>query len=406
VTLSRPRIHLLVLGAVAALALLAAPAARAQVVAVSGPDGLAAEVDLAALAGQEDVAGRSYVVRDDAGGETARAVRGFSLAAVLEHAGVDPVFVGYVEIARGEAAPLLLSRRQATDTAAFPDGPVVVYGDAGGLHLLRPSAGSGDPNGADEVVDPGGRLSVRVRSGRLLKVRIEASAETAGPGERVTFTAVLDREAAGEPLDVSWYFDDGRRGRGREVIHRFRERGAYDVTVGVTAPDDDVGASAVKTIQVGEPLGGPHRKGGGTNEDEDAPDSGAATGASGGGDGDGAAGAGAAPAAAARPRPERRDRAAPPRRRERAPASPPRRRREAEPAGTRVSGELLSSAATLEPVVMPAPPAQAPAARTGRPREARGGLSVPAGVWHAGAIALLLLLGWSADMRRAPRTAA
>lgn len=59
--------------------------------------------------------------------------------------------------------------------------------------------------------------------------------------------------------------------------HRFAKRGSYDVVVGVTTPGDDAGASAVVTVQVGAPLAGPDRKGGGTNEEADAPDHGAAT---------------------------------------------------------------------------------------------------------------------------------
>ena len=67
------------------------------------------------------------------------------------------------------------------------------------------------------------------------------------------------------------------------------------------------------TVQVGEPPEGPDRKGGGTNEEADAPDSGAADGPASGG-----APAGTPTARPREPRPSRRDRRRPPRPAERA----------------------------------------------------------------------------------------
>jgi hypothetical protein len=368
---------------------LAAPAASAQsagVVAVTDADGVAHDVP---LAGRDDVIARRYAVRDADGGATDRVVTGVSLVRVLEDAGVDPVHVGYVEVTRPGGGALLLSRAQATDPAAFGDGPPVVYADAQGLHLLRPSTGDDDANAADEISAADGRIVLRVRSGRLLDVEIDASSNTVDPREPVTFTATVPRQAAGEPLVFSWWFDDGRSGRGRRVTHRFTRRGSYDVTVGVTSASDDVGASAVAAVQVGAPPDGPDRKGGGTVDRDDAPDSGAADGG----------GAGAGTEAAPTPRVPRasRSRRAPARR-----VAPARRgaKPKAPAKAPAATGRLLAGefvAGEQETAVLAA--STPAAARTGRPRPERG-VEIPATAWALGGLVLLLGIGWAADMRR------
>ncbi len=87
--------------------------------------------------------------------------------------------------------------------------------------------------------------------------------------------------AAGETVKINWTFDDGRSGRGREVTHRFRKPGSYDVVVGATTENDERGADDIVSVRVGKAPEGPDRKGGGTNPDSDAPDSGAGTGTGG-----------------------------------------------------------------------------------------------------------------------------
>jgi hypothetical protein len=256
----------------------------------------------------------------------------------------------------------------------------VVWGAGDGVHLL--AAG-------EELVLPGGELPLEVHEGKLLEVEIEASTRRADPGEPVTLQARLARVPAGEPLTFAWTFDDGEHGTGEAVTHRFARRGRYDVALGVTSPSDAVGASAVVTIQVGEPPRGPDRKGGGTNEREDAPDSGAAT--------PPPAPAAPAPAAPAAPAAAGESGSGPPaaarREREHEPkpsrAKPASRPAPAAPALPVVEGELVSAPlATARPL----------AARTGR---APGGdaLDVPPVAWLLAVAGVLLLAGWRLEGR-------
>ena len=111
-------------------------------------------------------------------------------------------------------------------------------------------------------------------------MRATASTRRTRPGKAVDFSAVVERAGSGEQLEYSWYFDDGSSATGAEASHSFTKRGSYDVVVGVTSEGNETGASAVVTVQVGAPLGGPDRRGGGRNDDAGAPDHGAADGPS------------------------------------------------------------------------------------------------------------------------------
>ncbi len=208
-------------------------------------------LSLEALGGG-DIVERPYTLRS-AAGESAATVTGFSLAAMLDAAGVDPYGFSYLEVQRPAGGSVLLSRHQALDPGAFPDGPPVVYATAAGTGFLRPSSGPGDLNATDSFEAPQG-ISLVLRNGSPLRVRAQASTLRTRPGRPVTFTAVVDRAGAGERLSYSWYFDDGHSASGAGVRHRFAKRGSYDVVVGMTTPGDDAGASAVVTVQVGPPL--------------------------------------------------------------------------------------------------------------------------------------------------------
>jgi hypothetical protein len=348
----------------------AARADAAQVTVIS-PGGAQQPLSLEALAGGEDVVDRSYALRASSG-ETAQTVTGFSLATLLEAAGADPYAFSYLEVLRPAGRAVMLSADQALDAEAFADGPPVVYATATGTAFLRPSGDPDDFNASDSFEAPQG-VTIALRKGSPLQVRAEASTLRTRPGERIEFSAVVDRAGAGEQLTYSWYFDDGSSAIGATATHSFARRGSYDVVVGVTAPGDSAGASAVVTIQVGAPLAGPNRKGGGKRRDREAPDHGATTGAG------GAATASAAPAAApaspgvshlhgragqkrhSRPRPTPR------------PSLP----------GEVVSGGLLSAQAPA-----PSTPKAPPGARAGKPGEEDGGFSLP-----GAALGLLLTAG-------------
>lgn len=328
----------------------AAHADDAQVTVVTA-GGDQQTLSLVAL-GTDDVASRAYTLRS-AEGESTLTVSGFSPAAILAAAGVDSFSFSYLEVQRPAGGSVLLSRDQALDSAVFPEGPPVVYATATGTGFLRPSAGEDDLNATDSFEAPQG-VTLVLRKGSPLLVRVEASTLRTRPGKPVTFNAIVDRAGAGEQLAYSWYFDDGASSTGPRTRHRFSKPGSYDVVVGVTAPGNDAGASAVVTVQVGPPLAGPNRKGGGTNESSNAPDHGAATGS----------GAASQPAqVGSHLCPHTGEKC------DRNEDSARRRPSTAPAAGERVSGLLLSSTES--------PPRSAPAARTGKLDEQSSGVGLP-----------------------------
>jgi hypothetical protein len=349
--------------ALAAPALEAARADAAQVTVIT-PGGAQQTLSLEALAGREDVRERPYSLRGGTG-ETTQTVSGFSLATLLDAAGADPFGFSYLEVLRPTGGSVLLSSQQALEGGGFADGPPVVYATATGTAFLRPSSGADDLNATDSFEAPQG-VTISLRKGSPLQVEAEASTLRTRPGKPVKFTAEAEGAGAGETLTYSWYFDDGSSASGAAASHSFARRGSYDVLVGVTTPGDSTGASAVVTIQVGPPLEGPDRKGGGTRSDRDAPDHGAATGVAGAPTGPTPGGApisGLPASPAPAPEPATSTQRAKP-----TPAPEP------APAGEQISGRLLDTTAQPEPK-----PKSQPGARTGKleGEDGEGGLSLP-----------------------------
>ena len=348
-----------------------ADAAQVTVVAVGGGQ---QALSLEALGGG-DVSERPYTLRS-AEGESTLTLSGFSPAAILAAAGVDPYGFSYLEVQRPAGGSVLLSRHQALDPSAFPEGPPLVYATAAGTGFLRPSTGAGDANASDSFEAPQG-LTLVLRNDSPLQVSAHASTVRTRPGRPVTFNAIVERAGAGEQLAYSWYFDDGSSSTGPRTRHRFSKRGSYDVVVGVTTPGDDAGTSAVVTIQVGPPLSGPDRKGGGRDEAATAPDHGAA---SGGAVSPGVrTGSPGSEQPAANPtKPDKQNQR--------------RRSQPAAPEGQQVSGVLLSSPTAQEPT-------STVAARSGALSEHDGGPGLPAVGLGLLATAALLGLGALTEAR-------
>ncbi len=364
----------------------AAPAAAdvAQVTVVS-PGGAEQTLALDAMAGSEEVIARPYVLRSE-NGEATQTVSGFSLAQLIEAAGADPYGFSYLEVQRPAGGTVLLSREQALDAGSFADGPPVVHATATGTGFLRPSTADTDLNASDSFDAPQG-ISIVLRKGMALQVRAEASSVKTTPGKKVDFSAIVERAGSGEQLTYSWNFDDGHSGSGAEATHSFAKRGSYDVVVGVTSSGNEAGASDVITVQVGEPLGGPDRKGGGTNRAAGAPDHGSAEGPpTGTGEGSGAATAPESSSPSATPSPAAKPVAAC-----RPQGDKCRPERQEEPDGEEVSGELLS--ASLPPVAEPEQ--QRAAARTGS-LDGGGESGLGVSTTAAGVLATIGLLGLGA----------
>ena len=344
--------RLLIAAALAAAWALSAPAVDARAdaaqVTVVSPGGAPKTLSLEALAGSEDVAG-SYVLRSGAG-ESSQVVSGFSLATLLDAAGADPFGFSYLEVQRPSGGAVLLSNDQALDGEGFADGPPAVYATATGTAFLRPSSGSGDLNASDSFEAPQG-VTITLRKGSPLRVEVEASVLKTRPGKPVEFTAEAEGAEAGEAFTFSWDFDDGGSALGPSASHEFSRRGSYDVLVGVTTPGDDTGTSEVVTIQVGAPLAGPDRRGGGKRLDREAPDHGAATGS--GGTGAEARGTGTSADPGVSPLHGDAEQK----------RQPPARQVPRDARSEQVSGELLSLTAPAGPE----PRAQPTGARAGRP---------------------------------------
>lgn len=396
--LQRLLLHrLLIVAGLAAMALgLPRPAlagADAAQVTVVSPGGVQRPLSLAALTGSEDVAGRAYALRS-AAGEEIRSVTGFSLAKLLEAAGADPFSFTYLEVQRPGGGSVVLSRHQALDASAFPEGPPVVYAAEAGTAFLRPAVDAADANGDDSFEAPQG-VTVVLRKGSQLRVKARASTRRAKPGQKVEFSAEVERAGAGEQLTYSWYFDDGGSASGPSASHSFAKRGRYDVVVGITTAGDDAGTSAVVTVQVGDPAaGGPNRKGGGTNRAAAAPDSGAATGA-GGPDRSGPIGGATtgtdASVTATLPPPVPAPVDTPP-----APEEPPAPKPKPAPGqppdlGEQVSGLLLNDSGAAPPAASATTAAKPAAARTGTPADGGRGGGLPTAAW--GLLATAGLLG-------------
>jgi len=325
------------------LAAIAAPAAHAAGVTIVPPEGQSPVV----LTEQQledaiDVHDRSYTV----GGKTFT-LSGASISALIAVADADPSF-SFIEIARPGGAPLRLSDQQVESDGAFPEGRPIVYRDAsGGYSFLRPEGGDGSPA---EVIELAG-TAIGLRTGNLIAVELQASrpiAERAGmktmtvkPGAEVTFTAQIQKGDA-QQLDYSWTVKGlGASSSGITHTQRFDKRGAYSVSLGVTAAGDDSGGSDVVRVQVGKLNEDGDKKGdGGKNDRPNASEDGALAGPT---DGNGSATGDGSSTPAATPAPaETTPKADPPL------TQQPKEEKEADPASpigpaAVVSGELLST---------------------------------------------------------------
>ena len=364
------------------LALLALPAgASASDEVRVEPEGASARSFSLSGLGEPDVRERAYTVDG-----VERSVTGWSLDRVMRAGRVDPYRFGSLEIAATDGS-VTLTRSEVTDPASFPDGPPVFWVEEGQARFLRPA----DADGGAAVIAAGGPVTVRLSRQAELAVSVSASTRRTKPGRQVTFTASVSGAGAGEQVDISWYFDDGRSAAGQRVTHRFRRPGSYDVVVGATTSPDEPGADATVTVQVGKPPAGPDRKGGGTSKDPAAPDSGAAA------EDPGTAGAASGDAdSSAEPSGSSQEK-------ERSPAARPERRSDEPdaPSGRSVSGieladlSALSSAAGRDALR---------AARRGRVRDESepDGPGIPPALWWSLGTAALLGLGGWLEARNAP----
>lgn len=370
-------------------------APRGAGVTITPSDGGAARtLDLTALTDRFDVHGVSYTLREADGTTTTTTVAdGISLTALLAAAGLDADAFTYIEIPHADDSSTFVLR---DDLGGGDEGPPVVWADADGVHLLRPSSGAGDANAADLVTLAGGPIAISLKTGDPLVPRAQVAPLRARPHERIDFSASLAAGRLSPGMDYEWYFDGTGTARGANVSHRFPKPATYLVllyvvrgsgeTVGYTEkvrvhivrPHEPPSRDAQRS---GEPQGGDGSGGGG---------SGAGSGGS-GGSGSGTSGADATtPAYVAPASPPA---ASPPPTPVPAPRHAPRPTRR--PQRGLVSGTLIASASAAA-----TPAGGTQAARAAVHRAASDGpLHVPIGVWVGVGLALLLALGWVLESR-------
>jgi hypothetical protein len=376
------------------------PAPPATVAIAPSGGGAARTLALADLAAQRDVHDATYTLRAADGATSSVTVAdGISLTALLAAAGLDADAFTYLEVARPDGTSALVLR---DDLGGGEEGPPVVWADAAGVHLLRPSSGGDDANADDLVTFADGSLSLQLRTGDPVQPRIAVSKLRAGPNERIDFSASLAAGTLGAGMEFQWYFDGSGTVFGANVSHRFPRPGTYVVLLNVVRRSgESLGLPDQVRIRVvrpqrdersggargsGESQGGRDGSGGaGSGDGAGGSDAAGGSGAGGSGTGDAAAPAFApvapppahAPPAAVAPTPRPH------------PDPAPRAAR-----GTLVSGTLIAAAG-----VAAAPAGGVQAARAARGAAADGPFHVPVGAWVALGLVLLLALGWALESR-------
>ena len=194
--------------------------------------------------GEPDVVARPYTVP---GAAAPVPITGYSLDRVLQAAGIDASEFGSLEI-QGTSGTVALTRDEATGRTTFPEGPPVFYAENGDARFLRPGRTAGEP----AELSSGGPMTVRIAARSDLRLSVKASPRKAEVDQLVRFTATVRGAEAGETVEISWRFGDGRRRTGSEVTHRFRRPGSYDVTVSARRSGEEVAADDVVTVQVGK----------------------------------------------------------------------------------------------------------------------------------------------------------
>jgi hypothetical protein len=246
----------------------AAPPATGILVRVPGGERHLAPEDVAAAA---DRPAGTYLLR--ATGTAAEPIAhppALSVRKLVTLAGASPDALSFVTIERPSGSLAMLGRGDLTDPAPFPDGPPIVWMDAGGARYLRPLRGPADVNGADNVDITGGDLEVRVHTGPLLVVRATADRREVRARTTVQFAARIV-SGAGQGLSYSWRFGDGASASGQAVAHAFAAAGVYEAVVTVDGADDSGGASAPLRIRVGAPPKAAGDTGGGNGARDRAP---------------------------------------------------------------------------------------------------------------------------------------
>jgi PKD domain len=202
-----------------------------------------------------------------------------SLRKLVTLAGGSPESVSFVSLTRPDGTLSLLRGGDLADPPPFPDGPPIVWVDAGQVRYWRPLRSPSDANAADNIGITEGYLVVRAHQGPLLTVRATADRLTVPAGRPVHLSAeVTGGATAGQSLTFVWTLGDGARKRGAAISHTYARPGVYEAVVTVTGNDDSGGSSAPLRLTVGDTPQQEGDPGGGSGDPRRAPAQGPAHG--------------------------------------------------------------------------------------------------------------------------------
>lgn len=388
----------------------ASPAAQAFDITVTDLDGVPHTDDFANIL--PNIPEREYT---GPRGNKIVVKRGVSLSALLGWFKLSEENYKEVTVRRYDGTYIRLTQRQVTH--GFDEGPPVFFvpdNQPGNVKFLRPAGGGEQAELIGAVL---GSVKLRATVLHPPKVTLKASKTDVEKGDTVTFTAnVEDPPEAVDPT-YSWTFDSLANETGEtKRTFRFTKAGSYRIvfTADLQTTSDVQAAVLITVGKKDQKKSKEDRTGGGTNESDDAPETGAYDGGSSGGDAD-AAVTPDPPAADPTPAPEPTPAPAPTPKPTPKPAAAPSREAPdqsfTELAGLPIAvrGQILSdpNGGTLVAAAPPAAGADAavsadtPSARTGTPHAKPSHLEIPTAVWSLLLVAALLLGGWWLDTQRA-----
>ena len=184
--------------------------------------------------GTNDINNREY--RLQSGQVT---ISGHSLRQVMERASSESEAIDFetipsITIDRPSGKPITISGDDMRNPDAFPDGPPVFYEDNGATVFVMPGATEGSSGNRYRFAQA--PVGISVGSGVVFEVELSASRTKAKVGQKVTFTASVTGQGAGESLSFDWNFNDGksRKTTSGKVSHTFTSKGSFAVILDVS----------------------------------------------------------------------------------------------------------------------------------------------------------------------------
>ena len=114
----------------------------------------------------------------------------------------------------------------------------------------------------EEVVTPETEKPQEAKPSQENKIPPRAAMATdtlkAETGEPITFDASASSDPDSNTLTFTWNFDDGEKGKGKKIVHEYREPGSYDVVLLVS--DGQYESYAFITVTIEKSRGGENQQ--------------------------------------------------------------------------------------------------------------------------------------------------